>query len=37
MAKKDAGLAKPIVHGLAPIRAEILHSTCYGPFEPVVH
>jgi len=26
MAKKDPELAKPIMHGFAPIRAEILHS-----------
>ncbi len=28
IAKKDPNLAKPIVKGLAPIRAEIVHSTC---------
>jgi glycerol-3-phosphate dehydrogenase len=28
MAKKDPSLGKPIVEGLAPIRAEILHSAC---------
>ncbi len=28
MAKKDPSLGKPIVEGLTPIRAEILHSVC---------
>jgi glycerol-3-phosphate dehydrogenase len=28
IAKKDADLAKPIVQGLAPIRAEIVQSAC---------